>query len=118
MMDIEMLKKNSIDYDGGLGRFMDNVSLYEGLLKEVIKDAEFLLAKMAYERGDLQTMFSKLKFLSEGVGKLGIIGLKEKLENFLELAKHEKHEELDEYFVVLSEEYYNTLEILKKASAI
>ena len=114
-MDIELLKTNTIDYDGGLVRFMNNMSLYEGLLKQFVKDMEFEMAKIAYKHRDFKTMFSKLKYLSEGCLKLGITGLNEKLENILELAKYEKYDEVDKYFEIVEQEYNHTIEILKKA---
>ena len=114
-MNREILIENNIDYEGGLVRFMNNITLYEGVFKEFMKNCDYKLAKLAYEERDYRTMYSKLKHLAEATSILGITVLYKKIEKVLESAKYENYEEMKSCFKSLDIVYNETIELINSA---
>ncbi|MEG1805386.1 MAG: Hpt domain-containing protein [Clostridia bacterium] len=104
-MNIEKLKASQIDYDMGLYRFMNNVSLYEGLLKEFVTDNEYISAKSAYERKDYQAMFKNLHAMKGATGNLGMNTLYKSTCELVEILRHEDYEHIDKPYLKVQEEY-------------
>lgn len=114
-MNIKILKSSQIDYDAGLYRFMNNVSLYEGLLKEFVKDNAYKYAISALERQDYQTMFKHFHSFRTMTEMLGMTELHTATSVFVELLRMESYSGIELYYRKMQNAYEIVLKGIKEA---
>lgn len=114
-MNIELLNSNGIDYDKGLYRFMNNASLYEGLLKEFLKTHDYKLAKSAKINNEYDKMINHLNKMKITTKSLELCKLYEKTIKVIAVLESGQYDDLEELYNNMQEEYEKTISLISQS---
>lgn len=77
-MNGKLLTECGIEYEEGLEKFLQSKELYEGLLKDFVKENSFEAAKKAMEQGDYEEVLKTIHAMKSVTGTLCMNKLYEK----------------------------------------
>lgn len=118
-MNIQLLKDSKVDVEKGVARCMNDVGLYERILKIFLRDDSFVKSEAAVESGDNKSLFESLHTLKGMSGNAELCGLYSAVCPLVELLRNGKcgSDEINSLFAAVRSEYNAVYEAIKAATA-
>jgi len=112
----EMLKKENIDVEDAMERFLDNEELYMKFLLKFVEDENFEKMKKALEENRGEDAFKFAHTMKGVVGNLSINGLYEVIVPYVEYLRHGDVESAKQHLMELEEVFVRSMEAIRRLS--
>ncbi|MBR1751332.1 MAG: Hpt domain-containing protein [Ruminococcus sp.] len=114
-MNSDILKNGGIDYDHGVERFMNNVPVYERLLKNFPNDNLYEQAFEEYERRDYDALFKSLHTMKSSTGTLDLTELYSATDELVEALRISDLSNVDKLMEIIKVAYKRAVEAIGNA---